>query len=132
MLKNKINFKKVSALIIDKRKSKLILLGNEIILGIVKRTQDGKDIDLTEFIKYSKGYAKTKRKEFGSATPNLTRTSKMLNNINYKDIENGIRFFFNSASENSKAYYNQVSNKREFFNIDKNQKQWIVKKLKKL
>lgn len=128
--KKTINFKKLEKKIIDKRESKLKLMGFEIISDIIARTQKGKDIKLKAFVKYTKNYAKEKRHTHGGSKPNLTRKSQMLNDITFKRIKDGIRFYFKSSQQRAKAHGNQRL--RVFFGLDKNQKKKIQKELNKL
>lgn len=103
----------------------LPLIGNELIVSIINRTQSGKDYNNQQFKPYSKTYAKAKQKEFGTSRVNLTRTQQMLNAITFKSIPKGLRFYFNANEQNNKAYYNQVKNKREFFMISAKDKEII-------
>lgn len=112
-----------------RRVKKLRLLASEIIVGIIRRTQKGKDVKNRAFKRYSKQYARTKAKRFGSANPNLTVTQSMLNSITSRDIKGGVRLFFFNASENTKAAINQKT--RKFFGTDKNQMRELKKKLKR-
>lgn len=125
-LKKKINFSNVEKQLIDKREKQLRTLGSEIIVGIIKRTQSGKDKDLKTFKPYSKAYAKSKAKY--SSKVNLTVSGNMLNSIDYKSIKNGLRFYFNANEEKKKAKGN-IGYGRKFFGIDKKQKAWIKNKL---
>ena len=125
----KVNFKKMGVKLQQRKVKKLRLLASEIIVGIINRTQSGKDVKNNQFKKYSKGYEKTKAKRFGSAKPNLTVTSLMLNAISSKDIPRGVRLFFLSAAENNKALFNEKT--RKFFGVDKQQTKQIKKKLKR-
>lgn len=126
MLKKKINFNKLSEKI---TKNNLPLIGNEIVVDIIKRTQSGKDVNNKSFKKYTPEYKKEKSKNFGSSKVNLTRKQQMLNSITWKKIPNGITLFFNSKAENDKAHGNQVKNKRKFFGVDPKQAKLIKKKL---
>lgn len=96
---------------------KLLGLSEEIIVGIIKRTQSGKDIYGRKFRKYSKGY----KKPGGTSTVNLTLKGTMLHAIDTKKIRRGIRFYFPNATENKKAHDNQVKYKRKFLGLDKKQ-----------
>lgn len=109
----------------------LSLMGNEIISDIIDRTQSGKDIDGVGFKSYTRLYAIRKQKEFGTATVNLTRTQKMLNSITYKEIPKGLRFYFNASEQSTKAYHNQITNKRKFFGLSNDSLQKIRKFISK-
>lgn len=134
----------------------LSLMGNEIISDIIDRTQSGKDSKNNFFKPYSKQYAISKykefvrketisnlierksrlyairkQKEFGTATVNLTRTQKMLNSITYKEIPKGLRFYFNASEQSTKAYHNQITNKRKFFGLSNESLQKIRKFISK-
>lgn len=124
------NFKKIEKRIVNSRIKKLEQLSSEIILGIINRTQKGKNISLQSFKRYTREYAKAKAKAHGSSKPNLTREQSMLNSITSKRLKNGIRIGFGSVSEAKKAQGNQK--KRKFFGLDKKQRAWIKKKLSKL
>lgn len=109
----------------------LSLIGNEIISDIIDRTQSGKDVDGVGFKSYTRLYAMRKQKEFGTATVNLTRTQKMLNSITYKEIPKGLRFYFNASEQSTKAYHNQITNKRKFFGLSNDSLQKIRKFISK-
>ena len=109
----------------------LALMGNEIISDIIDRTQSGKDVNNIGFKSYSRLYAMRKQKEFGTATVNLTRTQKMLNSITYKEISKGLRFYFNASEQSTKAYHNQITNKRKFFGLSDESLQKIRKFISK-
>ena len=109
----------------------LSLMGNEIISDIIDRTQSGKDVNNLGFKSYSRLYAMRKQKEFGTATVNLTRTQKMLNSITYKKIPKGLRFYFNASEQSTKAYHNQITNKRKFFGLSNDSLQKIRKFISK-
>lgn len=128
-LKKKINFKKGFNKKQDLQVRKLRLLSSEIIVGIIRRTQQGKDINLKSFIDYSPEYKKFKSKKHGSSRPNLTVTQNMLNSISSRHIKNGLRLYFISQSERKKAYHNQVTNKRKFFGVDRKQSRYIKDKI---
>lgn len=109
----------------------LALMGNEIISDIIDRTQSGKDVNNLGFKSYTRLYAMRKQKEFGTATVNLTRTQKMLNSITYKEIPKGLRFYFNASEQSTKAYHNQITNKRKFFGLSNDSLQKIKKFISK-
>ena len=109
----------------------LALMGNEIISDIIDRTQSGKDVNNLGFKSYTRLYAMRKQKEFGTATVNLTRTQKMLNSITYKEIPKGLRFYFNASEQSTKAYHNQITNKRKFFGLSNDSLQKIRKFISK-
>lgn len=95
-----------------------------------QRTQSGKDRDGKSFKPYTASYRKQKAEEFGNSRPNLTRTGQMLNSISWKNIKDGIRFYFNSAEQNSKAFYNQKT--RKFFGFTKRETTQLKKQLTKI
>lgn len=128
--KKKPDFDKLTKVIINKRVTKLELLASEIIVGLINRTQRGKDVSLRDFKKYTKEYAQQKKKKFGGGRPNLTRSSSMLNSITSKRIKNGLKIRFDSSHEAKKAKGNMKT--RKFFGLDRKQKAWIKKKLSKL
>ncbi len=123
----KVNFAKYQTKL---KRNNIVLLGNQIHDGIMKRTQSGLDANLKPFKPYSKQYAKYKSEKYGS-TVNLTQYDHMLAAITHKKIPNGIRMYFNSNEQTKKAYYNQVTLKRFFFYIDRKQKDMIKKFLEK-
>jgi len=57
----------------------------------------------------------------------LTVTNNMLHDITYKKIENGVRMYFGTSTENEKAYKNQVQMKRPFFGLSDYQRTKITK-----
>jgi len=115
--------------LLNRKVSTLNRLASEIITGIVRRTQAGKDVKNQAFKRYSKAYAKAKKKRFGSSKVNLTAMQSMLNNITSVRIKNGVRLVFFSAFESEKAAINQKT--RKFFGTDRKQRKDIKKKLKK-
>ena len=129
-LKSKVDFGKVKKIVIDGRLANLKLEANNIITGIVNRTQSGKDVANRAFKKYSTSYAKIKAGY--SSKVNLTVKGHMLNNITWKELKGGIRLYFSSAAENTKAHGNQVKNGRKFLGVDPQQKKDIAKRLSKL
>ena len=102
----------------------LYSVSESLIVGIIKRTQSGKDKNKKGFKAYSKNYSKTGK-------VNLTDRGTMLHSITRKKIKNGIRLFFGSANENAKAHGNQVKYGRKFFGLDKEQKKLIKRRLGK-
>lgn len=95
-----------------------------VIVGIINRTQSGKDKNSKGFKPYSKAYGKTGR-------VNLTDKGSMLQSIDRKKIKNGVRLYFGNTNENRKAHGNQVKYGRKFFGIDKKQKEHIKTRLGK-
>ena len=102
----------------------LYSVSESIIVGIIKRTQSGKDKNKKRFKAYSKNYKK-------SGTVNLTETGTMLHSIDRKKIKDGVRLYFPNTNENSKAHGNQIKYGRKFFGLDKGQKELIKRKLGK-
>jgi ABC-type phosphate transport system ATPase subunit len=102
----------------------LYSVAESIIVGIINRTQSGKDKNKKGFKAYSKSYGK-------SGTVNLTEKGTMLHSIDRKKIKNGIKLFFSNTNENAKAHGNQVKYGRKFFGIDKKQKELIKRRLGK-
>lgn len=130
VIRNRPDFKEFRNTVGKDRVKKLRLLGSEIIVGIINRTQRGKDLNNKSFKRYTPLYANDKAREFGSSTPNLTVTGNMLNDISQKDIKNGIRLFF--VTNESKRKAASVQKIRKFLGIDKTQAKDIQKKLQKL
>lgn len=112
---------------------KINTLGNQVVVEIRTNTQSkSQDKNERRFKPYSKKYAIEKAKDFGSSKVNLTRTGRMLNSITFDKIDNGIRFYFNTAEENNKAYQNTVRG-RDFFGISQRRfKTYYLPRLKKL
>lgn len=123
----KVDFTSIAEEATKKAEDKLQLLGSEIIVDIIERTQKGKDVNNKSFKKYSSSYAKTKAKM--SSRVNLTVTGNMLNAISFKRISKGLRFYFIGNAEKKKALGN-IGNGRKFFGIDKIQKKKIAKRIK--
>lgn len=98
----------------------LLANGPEVKSGIIKRTKSGVDVNNKSFKPYSKAYRHNGKVD-------LTIKGRMLNSILFKRIRNGIKLYF-PASENAKAYANQISYRRKFFGLDRKQ----IKGLKKL
>lgn len=95
-----------------------------IIKGIVSRTKSGKDVNMLGFKPYSKDYKKT-------GTVDLYVSGKMLNSISSKKVNKGVKIYFPSSKESTKASANQKT--REFFGLDKAQidtiKKYIIKSI---
>ncbi len=98
-----------------------------VIVGIIKRTQSGKDEKLKSFRPYTSAYARRK----GERKVTLTDRGTMLQSIDRKIIKNGVRLYFPNATEAKKAYHNHKTYKRNFFGIDKKQKEHIKTRLGK-
>ena len=126
MLKKKINFGRLKK---KMARNNLPLIGNEIVTSIILRTQKGKDVKNRKFKGYTKEYKATKKEKYGASVVNLTAGGKMLNDISWKKLPNGIRIYFKSSQQNKKAHGNQIKNKRKFFGIDPIQLQKIKQKL---
>ena len=102
----------------------LYSIAESTIVGIIKRTQSGKDKNKKRFKPYSKAYGK-------SGTVNLTETGTMLHAINRKKIKDGVRLYFPNTNESRKAHGNQIKYGRKFFGIDKEQKKLMKRRLGK-
>lgn len=114
------DFKKYSKRIKNISKT-LVAMENDLIIGIIRRTQKGKDIDGKPFKKYSKNYDK-------KGIVNLTVTNNMLHDISAKEITDGVKLWFPTEDENDKAYDNEKRG-RHFFGLDKKQVKTIKKRL---
>jgi len=95
-----------------------------IIVGIIKRTQSGRDKNFRPFKKYSRQYGKTGK-------VNLTETGAMLQSIDRKKINGGVRLYFPNFNEAKKAYNNHITFERPFFGIDKKQEKHIAERIAK-
>ena len=102
----------------------LYSVSESIIVGIINRTQSGKDKNKKGFKAYSKSYGK-------SGTVNLTDAGTMLHSISRKKIKNGIKLYFPNTNEARKAHGNQIKYGRKFFGIDKGQMKLIKRRLGK-
>jgi len=102
----------------------LYSVAEAIIVGIINRTQSGKDKNKKGFKSYSKSYGK-------SGTVNLTEKGTMLHSIDRKKIKNGIKLYFPNTNEARKAHGNQIKYGRKFFGIDKGQMKLIKHRLGK-
>lgn len=108
---------------IGNQTKKLQTMGGDLIVGIIKRTQSGRNVDFRPFKPYSPLYKKKNR------NVNLTVKGTMLGAITDTKIKNGIKLFFNVKSERGKAHGNQQT--RVFFGLDEKQKKTILKELNK-
>jgi len=102
----------------------LYSVAESLIVGIIKRTQSGKDKNKKAFKPYSKNTPKR-----GRVT--LTDTGAMLHSIHRKKIKNGVKLFFPNTNESKKAFHNHKTLKRPFFGIDKSQIENIKTRLGK-
>ena len=100
----------------------LFSVAESMIVGIINRTQSGKDKNKKGFKPYSKNTPKS-----GRVT--LTDTGAMLHSIDRKKIKNGVKLFFPNTNESKKAFHNHKTLKRPFFGIDKKQLEQIKKRL---
>jgi len=107
---------------LKKTDSALYSVAESIIVGIINRTQSGKDKNKKGFKGYSKNYDKT-------GTVNLTDGGTMLHAIDRKKITSGVKLYFPDTNEARKAYGNQVTYGRKFFGLDKKQRELIKSKL---
>ena len=122
-IRKKPNFNKYKAKI-KNADSTLYSIIEFIIVGIIKRTQSGRDKDNKQFRKYSSAYGKT-------GTVNLTESGAMLQSIDRKKITNGVRLYFPNFTEARKAFHNHKTFKRPFFGVDKKQREQIAKRIGK-
>jgi len=109
---------------IKNTQQELYSVAEGLIVGIIKRTQSGRDKNKKGFKAYSKNYKK-------SGKVNLTDEGTMLHSIDRRTVKNGIKLFFGSTNENAKAHGNQVKYGRKFFGLDKEQKKLIKRRLGK-
>jgi hypothetical protein len=103
---------------------------NETIVEIRKRTQSGKDVNGNSFKPYAESTKDYRSKHGRSTNVNLTYSGAMLGSITVKSIQGGIRLYFGSTIENTKAYHNQISLKRKFFGLSQAQRDKLIKFLK--
>jgi hypothetical protein len=109
---------------IQKSNEVLFSVAESMIVGIINRTQSGKDKNRKSFKPYSKNTPK-------SGTVTLTDTGSMLHAINRKKIKNGVKLFFPNTNEAKKAFHNHKTLKRPFFGLDKKQLEQIKIRLGK-
>lgn len=123
---------------LKKPESVLASAAEGIIVGIINRTQSGKDKNNKGFRGYSSEYGKT-------GVVNLTDTNTMLHSMDRKKIKNGVKIFFqptkgisqrqskNKAKKSVKnthlAYYQDRVLGRHFFGLDKTQKLLIKQRI---
>lgn len=109
----------------------ILSFATSLIVGIQKRTQKGKDANNKTFDpQYSEKYKEFRKRSKRSTKVNLTFHGHMLNGMRVKKYRDGAMIFFD-RSENDKAYYNHVSMGREFFSLDDDQEDLMMKRIGK-
>ncbi len=138
MLTKKIDFKKRAKAL--QNKSFLKPLGVSVLEEILKRTRSGRDKNGKTFKSYSTSYKKQitsgKHKYKNSTNVNLQSSGEMLRNVDFKVIDNGLRFYMKGSrgkglSNNDVAYYNK-KNGREFLGLPTSREKEIKKDLTKM
>jgi len=107
--------------------SELALMSNDLISDIYSRTSDGFDSKFKPLKRYTREYAKRK----GEVKVTLVDTGEMLGSMDAKKTTKGIKLYFGSGDAQKKAYYQHVKQKREFFNLDLKQLEFVKSKLGK-
>ena len=98
------------------------------IVGIQKRTQQGKDANKRAFKPYDKEYKHYRNTKGRTSKVNLTFNNHMLHGMRVKKYRNGAMIYF-KGKENDKAYYNHESMGREFFALDNDQEDYMIKRI---
>ena len=125
---------------LKKTDSILASVAEGAIVGIINRTQSGRDKNNKGFKGYSSEYGKT-------GVVNLTDTNTMLHSMDRKKIRGGVKIFFQPTKGISKrqskkkskeavkntdlAYYQDRVLGRHFFGLDKTQKLQIKQRIGK-
>jgi len=100
------------------------------IIGIQNRTQKGKDMNGKAFRGYkNEEYVEKRRKAKRGSKVNLTFNNHMLQAITSKKHKDGARIYFNNDTETKKAHGNHVKLKRKFFGLDKDQEDYMFKRI---
>jgi hypothetical protein len=82
--------------------------GEKTVETIVDRTQKGKSINGSNFVKYSKKYAKYRKQQGRSTKPDLNFSGRMLSNLGVERAgRNKIKVAFSRKEEQDKAVKNQ-------------------------
>lgn len=96
--------------------------------GIQKRTRQGRDANNRTFKRYDNDYKHYRNKNGRTSKVNLTFHGHMLHAMKVKKYRNGAMIYFKDK-ENDKAYYNHESMGREFFALDSDQGNYMMKRL---
>jgi len=113
---------------IDKTDEEILSVSTSFIVGIQKRTQQGRDANNRAFKHYDDDYKHYRNKNGRTSKVNLTFNNHMLHAMKVKKHRDGAMIYFKNK-ENDKAYYNHESLGREFFALDDKQKDYMMKRL---
>ena len=106
----------------------IVSVSTSFIVGIQKRTQQGRDANNRTFDRYNDDYKHYRNKNGRTSKVNLTFHGHMLHAMKVKKYRNGAMIYFKDK-ENDKAYYNHESMGREFFALDSDQGNYMMKRL---
>ena len=106
----------------------IISVATSFIVGIQKRTQQGKDANKRAFKPYDKEYKHYRNTKGRTSKVNLTFNNHMLHGMRVEKYRNGAKIYF-KGKENDKAYYNHESMGREFFALDNDQEDYMIKRI---
>ena len=105
-------------------------VAESFVVGIQNRTQKGKDMNGKAFRGYkNEEYVEKRRKAKRGSKVNLTFNNHMLQAITSKKHKDGARIYFNNDTETKKAHGNHVKLKRKFFGLDKDQEDYMFKRI---
>ena len=113
---------------INNTDEEIISVATSFIVGIQKRTQQGKDANKRAFKPYDKEYKHYRNTKGRTSKVNLTFNNHMLHGMRVKKYRNGAMIYF-KGKENDKAYYNHESMGREFFALDNDQEDYMIKRI---
>ena len=113
---------------INNTDEEIISVATSFIVGIQKSTQQGKDANKRAFKPYDKEYKHYRNTKGRTSKVNLTFNNHMLHGMRVKKYRNGAMIYF-KGKENDKAYYNHESMGREFFALDNDQEDYMIKRI---
>ena len=106
----------------------IISVATSFIVGIQKRTQQGKDANKRAFKPYDKEYKHYRNTKGRTSKVNLTFHNQMLHGMRVKKYRGGAMIYF-KGKENDKAFYNHEVLGRKFFALDDDQVNYMYKRI---
>ena len=127
-IKRKPNFRKKAECLRTEIPKAVQLSGYEIIHTLKQRVKKGITAEGGTFRPLSPWYEAYKAKQ--GKTARFEYSGNMLKAMTFKPIQGGIRLFFNSDEENTKAYINHHFFDRPFFKASKEEEEILTRYVK--
>ena len=107
----------------------VVSVATSFVIGIQKRTQQGRDANKRAFKPtYNEDYKAYRKSKGRSGKVNLTFNGHMLHGMRVEKYRNGAKIYF-KGKENDKAYYNHEALGRKFFALDDKQENYMYKRI---